>query len=316
MSASMTSARALLAGAVSAGLRWLVIAPGSRSAPLVYAAFEAVRRGELELTVRVDERVAGFTALGMAAATGQPAGVVTTSGTAVANLHSAVMEAAASRWPLVVITADRPAELQGVGANQTTDQRGVFGRAPVWEQTLAAGLDADHACRAGARAVAAALGRRSGVAGPAHINIQFREPLVPGPDWAAEIAVVAGSASPNPSWGLSPTGARNWAHDDRRPGLGEAEHGLVPGTNPCSGGAATAAASTEMGTGPNSVGSSSGAVDEFLPVRLEAGPRTLVIGGAGAGPAARELAEQAGWPLVAEPGSGSWGGPNAITAGR
>ncbi|MDR1635018.1 MAG: 2-succinyl-5-enolpyruvyl-6-hydroxy-3-cyclohexene-1-carboxylic-acid synthase [Bifidobacteriaceae bacterium] len=264
MSAAVESARSLLAGAVAGGLRRIVFAPGSRSAPLVYAAIEAAGRGEVEVVVRTDERVAGFTALGMAAASGEAAAVVTTSGTAVANLHPAVMEAAGARWPLLAITADRPAESHGVGANQTADQRGVFGPAPVWGRTLAAQASPDEIKRAGRQAVAAALGRRSGIGGPAHVNIQFREPLTPGTNWSPPIE-------------RTPPG--RVALDQEPPPAGDA-------------------------------------AQELLPVELEQGPRTVVVAGFGAGPAARRLAEAAGWPLLAEPASGSWGGPNAITAGR
>ncbi|MDR3106601.1 MAG: 2-succinyl-5-enolpyruvyl-6-hydroxy-3-cyclohexene-1-carboxylic-acid synthase [Bifidobacteriaceae bacterium] len=276
MSAAVAAARALLEAAVAAGLRRVVFAPGSRGAPLVYAAVEAASRGELELTVRTDERVAAFTALGFAAATGEPAAVVTTSGTAVANLHPAVMEAAASRWPLLVITADRPAELHGIGANQTVDQRGVFGAAPVWQTTLPAGADPASCRRAAAQAIAAALGLRSGLGGPAHINLQFREPLVPAA-WPLAQAAEA------PSWSSG---------DDRRD------------------------TSAPKMSRPRSAAVVSHHGEEMLGVDLAGGPRTVVIAGYRAGSQARELAEQAGWPLLAEPGSGSWGGPNAITAGR
>jgi 2-succinyl-5-enolpyruvyl-6-hydroxy-3-cyclohexene-1-carboxylate synthase len=274
---AVEAARGLLAGAITAGLKWIVFAPGSRSAPLVYAALEAAARGEVELVVRTDERVAGFTALGLAAASGRPAAVVTTSGTAVANLHPAVMEAAASRWPLLAITADRPQELQGVGANQTTDQRGVFGRAPVREETLAAGLGVARCFRAGADAVAAAWGRASGIGGAVHINIRFREPLVPGPEWTLD-GLEAGA--------VRVRGDQGDRVDPVRPAAAMAAEALA------------------------------GRPDEMAAVELRPGPRTVVIAGTGAGPAARELAESAGWPLIAEPASGSWAGPNAITAGR
>ncbi|MDR2253818.1 MAG: hypothetical protein LBD97_08200, partial [Bifidobacteriaceae bacterium] len=192
---SVAAARALLAGLIEGGLTHLVLAPGSRSAPLVHAAAEAEARGEVTLTVRIDERVAAFTALGLATAGSGIVGVVTTSGTAVANLHPAALEAAAARTPLIAITADRPAELQGVGANQTVDQRGVFGAAPRWERTLEAGIDPAGARAAGLAAAAAASGRRSGVPGLAHINVRFREPLTPPPG-AAVPAPLGGGRGP------------------------------------------------------------------------------------------------------------------------
>src|SRR5690606_25598361 len=105
----------------------VVLAPGSRSAPLASALAAAERAGWRRVHVRVDGRVAGFVALGIARE--RPAAVVTTSGTAVANLHPAVLEAHHSGLPLVVLSADRPHEMRGVGANQTTDQPGIFGGA-------------------------------------------------------------------------------------------------------------------------------------------------------------------------------------------
>ncbi|WP_255396264.1 thiamine pyrophosphate-binding protein, partial [Kocuria sp. CNJ-770] len=124
---SLDTARAVLEELVGSGMRHLVVAPGSRSAPLAYAAAAAHAAGALEVHVRVDERGAAFTALGIARATGRPAGVVTTSGTAVGNLLPAVMEADHAEVPLVVLSADRPPELRGTGANQTTRQPGIFG---------------------------------------------------------------------------------------------------------------------------------------------------------------------------------------------
>ncbi|HRA75038.1 MAG TPA: thiamine pyrophosphate-binding protein, partial [Propionicimonas sp.] len=109
------------------GVTDVVLAPGSRSAALALAAHRADRQGALRLHVRVDERVAGFTALGLAKESGRAAAVVTTSGTAVANLAPAAMEARAAGVPLVLVTADRPAHLVGTGANQTADQVGAFG---------------------------------------------------------------------------------------------------------------------------------------------------------------------------------------------
>jgi 2-succinyl-5-enolpyruvyl-6-hydroxy-3-cyclohexene-1-carboxylate synthase len=123
---------------VRCGVREAVLCPGSRSAPLAYALQEADRAGRLRLHVRVDERSAGFLALGLAKVTRVPAVVVTTSGTAVANLHPAVLEAHHGQVPLLVLSADRPSELRGTGANQTTTQPGLFGQALRWSQELAA----------------------------------------------------------------------------------------------------------------------------------------------------------------------------------
>ena len=111
------------------GVREAVLCPGSRSAPFAYALQDADRAGRLRLHVRVDERSAAFLALGLAKLTRRPVPVFTTSGTAVANLHPAVLEASHAAVPLIVVSSDRPAELQGTGANQTTDQGQLFGTA-------------------------------------------------------------------------------------------------------------------------------------------------------------------------------------------
>jgi 2-succinyl-5-enolpyruvyl-6-hydroxy-3-cyclohexene-1-carboxylate synthase len=178
---------------VRCGVREAVLCPGSRSAPLAYALQEADRAGRLRLHVRVDERSAGFLALGLAKVTRVPAVVVTTSGTAVANLHPAVLEAHHGQVPLLVLSADRPSELRGTGANQTTTQPGLFGQALRWSQELAAPERRPGQAPAWrssvCRAVAASRGRPGGVPGPAHLNVPLREPLVPTGDggWPDEI---------------------------------------------------------------------------------------------------------------------------------
>jgi 2-succinyl-5-enolpyruvyl-6-hydroxy-3-cyclohexene-1-carboxylate synthase len=165
------------------GVREAVLCPGSRSAPLAYALQDADREGRLRLHVRVDERSAGFLALGLGKLTGTPAVVVTTSGTAVANLHPAVLEAHHAQVPLVVLSADRPPELRGTGANQTTVQPGLFGAAVRWSADLGtperlAGQQAAWRSTV-SRALAAALGQTGADAGPVHLNLPLREPLVP-----------------------------------------------------------------------------------------------------------------------------------------
>ncbi|HRB99550.1 MAG TPA: thiamine pyrophosphate-binding protein, partial [Dermatophilaceae bacterium] len=122
------TAVAVLQGLRDAGVREVVLAPGSRSTPLALAAWAADRAGDLRVHVRIDERSAGFLALGLAMGGHAPVAVVTTSGTAVGNLLPAVMEAHHAGRPLVVVSADRPDHLRGTGANQTTDQVGLFGR--------------------------------------------------------------------------------------------------------------------------------------------------------------------------------------------
>ena len=180
---SLDTARAVLEELVAAGMRHLVVAPGSRSAPLAYAAAAAAAAGALEVHVRVDERGAAFTALGIARATGRPAGVVTTSGTAVGNLLPAVMEADHAEAALVVLSADRPPELRGTGANQTTRQPGIFGDHVRAVVDLVPGDDDVPARLAGALAALAGGGPgEPRPAGPVQLNVALREPLHPAPE--------------------------------------------------------------------------------------------------------------------------------------
>ena len=162
---------------VRCGITDAVVAPGSRSTPLVLAL---VRDGRIRTHVHHDERSAGFLALGLGLASGRPALVVTTSGTAAVELHPAVVEAHQARVPLIACTADRPPELQSVGAPQTVDQTHLFGRAVRWfaEPGVADG-GARGAWRSlAARAVAEAVGPPPG---PVHLNLAFRDPLVGEP---------------------------------------------------------------------------------------------------------------------------------------
>lgn len=231
-------ARTVVTALVEHGVREVVVAPGSRNAPLSFAAYDAAAAGLLRLHTRVDERSAGFLALGLARV-GAPAAVVCTSGTAVANLHPAVLEAAHAGLPLVVVTADRPARLRGTNANQTTDQVGIFG-------PLVSTVDL-----AGAGAVVL------GAEGPTHLNVQLADPLLPEDRWV-----------PDPP----PNG-----HERQR--NGPEMRRLVPNGNP-------------------------------------PGPRTVVVAGDDAGPPARVLAQDGGWPLLAEPTSGSRTGDHAIRTYR
>lgn len=177
---STLAARVLLAELTAAGVGDVVLAPGSRSAPLAFAVAEAEGRGELRLHVRIDERSAAFLALGLAKASGRPTVVITTSGTAVANLHPAVLEAHHAHVPLVVLSADRPATMINTGANQTTDQVGLFGAHVRAEARLSAAQPAVAAWAAAVhRMTAAATGVRSGSPGPVHLNVEFTEPLTP-----------------------------------------------------------------------------------------------------------------------------------------
>ena len=184
MNPSTACAEVIVDELVRHGVRDAVLCPGSRSAPLAFALHAADRAGRLRLHVRVDERSAAFVALGLAKGSGRPVPVVTTSGTAVANLHPAVLEASHSGVPMLLLTADRPPELRGTGANQTTQQPGIFGGAVRWQHDLGTpdtrpGQVATWRS-AVSRAVVAASGARGEQPGPVHLNLPFREPLVPG----------------------------------------------------------------------------------------------------------------------------------------
>ena len=213
MHPSTALAAVLVDELVRGGVREAVLAPGSRSAPLAYALEEADRAGRLRLHVRIDERSAGFLALGLARGGGAPVPVVTTSGTAVAHLHPAVLEAAHSGIPLVVLSADRPSELRGTGANQTTVQPGIFAGSVRWEVDLPAPEGVTRAagahwrstvCRALAAAGDAGPLRGAGP-GPVHLNVSFRDPLAPGPGQADTADdVLAGRAGGAPWVAVAP----------------------------------------------------------------------------------------------------------------
>ena len=165
---------ALLSEFAALGVRDVVLSPGSRSQALALAAAELEAAGVLRLRVRIDERVAGFLALGLAIETKTPVLVITTSGTAVANLHPAVLEAHHSGVPLIILSADRPEELRGIGSNQTTEQPGIFGFATQRSWDVAAPTGAD-----GEREAAAAVARDvfTSALGPVQLNVAFTEPL-------------------------------------------------------------------------------------------------------------------------------------------
>lgn len=162
------------------GLRHAVVSPGSRNTPLAVALWRAP---EIEVTVIVDERSAGFFALGAAQASGEPVAVLCTSGTAAANYHPAVCEADESALPLLVLSADRPPELRGTGAGQTIDQVKLFGAAVRWFCEVGTHEADDdgllHYRSVACRALAAARGEAR--PGPVHLNLPWREPLAPVP---------------------------------------------------------------------------------------------------------------------------------------
>lgn len=189
MNPSSAQATVLVDELVRGGVRDAVLCPGSRNAPLSFALHEADSAGRLRLHVRIDERGAAFLALGLAARSGRPVPVCCTSGTAAANLHPAALEADQAGVPLLLVTADRPPELAGTGANQTISQAGLFGTAARLAVTfgVAEARPGQNARWRSAvcRAIAAATGDPPG---PVHLNVPFREPLVPDPDraWPVE----------------------------------------------------------------------------------------------------------------------------------
>ncbi|WP_016697901.1 2-succinyl-5-enolpyruvyl-6-hydroxy-3-cyclohexene-1-carboxylic-acid synthase [Actinoalloteichus spitiensis] len=198
MNPSTAQAEVIVDELIRNGMRHVVLCPGSRNAPLAYALHDAAEAGRVALHVRVDERSAAFLALGISKGLNARhtrtgfAAVVCTSGTAAGNMQPAMMEAHHAGEPLLVVTADRPPELLGTGANQTTMQHGLFG--PLVSTTSFPPAER----RAGQNAVWRSLLCRAVVplhaGGPAHLNIPFREPLVPHrperdqPEWPESLA--------------------------------------------------------------------------------------------------------------------------------
>ena len=190
MNPSTTQARVVVDELIRGGVRDVVLCPGSRNAPLAFALQDADRSGRIRLHVRIDERTAGYLAIGLAIAADAPVCVAMTSGTAVANLGPAVVEANYARVPLIVLSANRPYELLGTGANQTMEQLGYFGTQV--RDTISLGLAEDAPERmasfnatwrsATCRVLVATKGSRSANAGPVHFDIPLREPLVPDPE--------------------------------------------------------------------------------------------------------------------------------------
>jgi 2-succinyl-5-enolpyruvyl-6-hydroxy-3-cyclohexene-1-carboxylate synthase len=255
------------------GLREVVVAPGSRSTPLAMAFWALERDGRVRLHVRIDERSASFTALGLAKASRRPAAVVCTSGTAAANFHPAVIEAGESAVPLLVLTADRPPELRGTGASQTIDQVKLYGPGVRWYAEAGvperrpgmAGYWRSLACRAWAEAAGAA----GTLPGPVHLNLPFRDPLVPDAD-PPDISGFDPAEWPEPLHGR-PDG-QPWTR------IARADHAAAP-------------------------------------LGLPWAERGVVVCGDGDYDVAAliDLAERAGWPVLAEPSSGARRGPNALT---
>src|SRR5438045_541488 len=158
------------------GVEFACVSPGSRSAPLAMAL---QRHPRIKVLIHIDERCGAFFAVGLGKATGKPAVVLCTSGTAAAEFHAAVVEASYSRTPMIVLTADRPPELQGVGANQAIDQQRLYGSAARWFFDPGVPADVPNAPRLWRRLAARAVAEAA--TGPVHLNLPFREPLVPPP---------------------------------------------------------------------------------------------------------------------------------------
>lgn len=182
-------ARAVVASLVEAGVKRVVISPGSRNAPLTYALADAAQAGYLQLRVVVDERSAAFVALGASRSDwlheglARPAVAVMTSGSAVANAHPAVVEADAAGVPLIILSADRPHALVNTGASQTTVQTGIFGAATRYQADLGDTNASGAVANQVRRAVAAASGRLSLDPGPVHLNVRLAPPLAPATPW-------------------------------------------------------------------------------------------------------------------------------------
>ncbi|MCU1538124.1 MAG: 2-succinyl-6-hydroxy-2,4-cyclohexadiene-carboxylic acid synthase/2-oxoglutarate decarboxylase [Humibacillus sp.] len=265
-----------------AGVRDVVLAPGSRSAPLALVLHAADAAGDLRLHVRVDERSAGFLALGLTTGSRRPVAVVTTSGTAVGTLLPAVMEAHHTGRRLVVVSADRPARLRGTGANQTTEQAGIYG-------VFATAHDLTGAVTA--TELVDVVGAACTRAGASHLNLQLDGDLLP-PD-------------PDPAtwWQRPATPAPD--PDNRATAQ---LHGRSDAPDPDNRATAHFQAGSDA---PNPHNRATAQVQA-----LTLGPRTVVVAGDGAGPAARLLAQNANWPLIAEPTSGARIGRQAMRTGR
>ena len=289
---SIATARDVVAALVSGGVRLVLLAPGSRSAPFVPVLAEAEERGLLAVRVLLDERSAGFAAVGagraaLLAGERRPTAVITTSGTAVGNLHPAVLEADAAGVPLLIVSADRPHELVGTGANQTTQQAGLFSPALRATVDLPADLPVDLGGAAGRsavtglvrRAVDAATGRLSNDPGPAQVNVRLRPPLAPaaGEDLPALLDGVESRTEIRLA-GRVTGGAGRFA---------DAEAGASASDSPA----------------PTAVPS---------PARDERG--VIVVGDCPEplGALAALLARDLGWPLLAEPSSGARHAPGAL----
>lgn len=301
---AVESARLIVQGCVSAGMRHVVVAPGSRSAPLAYALAEAERDGVLSVHARLDEREAGFLALGLSLASNAPVAVVTTSGSAVANLFPALMEAAHAGVKLVLLTADRPERLHGTGASQTTQQAGIFAHHTRSSMHIPAGEDPTAAV---AEALVATLGNKHHAPGPVHINCAFEDPLYPPND-----AMITAAEHP------AERAAR------QHPELSDVElleidalAAAVPVPRALSRETLREAAAQRREHGAEHSaerGTEESAVHRTGSERPDVHRKTVVVAGHDAGEEAAYFAHALDLPLLAEPSSNARHGENALTA--
>jgi 2-succinyl-5-enolpyruvyl-6-hydroxy-3-cyclohexene-1-carboxylate synthase len=250
---------------VRQGVRHAVVAPGSRSTPIALALLEATR---VTVHTRVDERSAAYLALGIAKASGDIVPVLCTSGTATSYFHGAVMEADLSCIPLLVLTADRPPELHGIGANQTVEQHGMYGNAVRWAPDIEVPESRPDAVRLWRSMIAEAaehcLGDHATPPGPVHLNLPLREPLTPTEDGIGfPYDLAEGANEPRGAHPITKPATPSWSLTERLAGVTQ---GVV------------------------------------------------VAGGRRSGSTAslHDFAQQAGWPLIAEPHSGARYGPMAL----
>src|SRR5712692_5066161 len=199
MDVAQTFAATFVDELAAQGVEYACVSPGSRSAPVAMAL---QRHPRIKVIVQIDERSGSFFGLGIGKATGKPAVLLSTSGTAAAEFHPAVVEASYSRTPLIVITADRPPELRDEGANQAIDQQHLYGTAVRWFFDPGPPVDIPGAVRTWRRLAARAVAEAA--SGPVHINLPFREPLVPqpgqvpSPEGEAGQSITSGRILPTP----------------------------------------------------------------------------------------------------------------------
>ena len=267
---SVDTARAILSALDDLGLTHVLYCPGSRSAPFAYALEAGVFGGDARPVL--DERSAGFAAVGLARTGALPA-IIVTSGTAVAELTPAVLEASHARLPLIVLSADRPGELRGVGASQTTDQARLFAAHARACVELEPQEPSPSLIGQVSRAFAAATGAPTGVPGPVQINVAFRDPLTPQSPASRASATPASSSMNGPG-------------DAGLPG-DEAPASFVPR--------------------PTRVQPTNAAPERWEDV-VGAARAGLIVAGEGASPLAAQWSRASGFPLLAEPASGAWAG--------